>query len=176
MTIRRCLHPNRSGYAHPTERKTPLDVSAARGKALPATLLLLCVGLLGTGSATTTASQLERLDPGITVPSISVDELERALEDKETAPRVIDVRLREDFEADPVLIAGASWRDPNAIDAWVEELSRETPVVVYCVRGHWVSQAATKKLRDMGRNVLQLSGGLEAWKTGGGPTIPGKKP
>jgi rhodanese-related sulfurtransferase len=138
--------------------------------------LYIGVCLFSTVGAAVAARQLERLDPSVKVPSISVDELARALEDGRTAPGVIDVRLREDFDADPVLIAGARWRDPNAIDAWVGELSRDEPIVVYCVRGHWVSQAVTKKLRDQGLNVTQLIGGLEAWKTAGRPTTASKKP
>lgn len=106
---------------------------------------------------------------------MSVEELARAVEEKKPAPRVIDVRLEEDFDADPVLIPDASWRDPNAIEAWAREISPEEEVVVYCVRGRWVSQSVTKKLRDMGFNVSQLTGGIETWKHAGRPTKPGKR-
>ena len=128
---------------------------------------------LSCGSAfavATGAAQLERVAPETEVPSVSVDELASAVREEARAPLVIDVRLEEDFDADPVLIPEATWRDPNAIDSWVEELSPEKPVVVYCVRGHWVSQSVTKKLRDMGLNVAQLTGGIEAWKAAGNRT------
>lgn len=129
---------------------------------------LLGLSVSSAGSAGE-AVQLERVDPSTEVPSVSVEELTRAARDADH-PVVIDVRLREDFDAEPVLIPDASWRDPNAIDSWVGELSPDEPVVVYCVRGRWVSQSVTKKLRDMGLNVAQLTGGIEAWKEAGNPT------
>ncbi len=132
------------------------------------TALLLSLGA-------TPESQLERVDPDVEVPGVTVDELARAV--AETGPPVlIDVRLMEDFEADPVLIPEASWRDPNAIDTWAKELSKETPVVVYCVAGRWVSQSVTKKLIDLGYDVAQLNGGIEAWAEAGEPTKPANDP
>ncbi len=116
------------------------------------------------------ANQLTRLDPEVEVPSVSVSELAGAVETSTTTPRVIDVRLKEDFEADPVLIPSAMWLDPNDADVWAKDFAPETPVVVYCVRGHWVSQAVTKKLLDLGLKVSRLTGGIEAWKAAGKPT------
>lgn len=87
---------------------------------------------------------------------------------------MIDVRFEQDFDSDsdPVLLPRASWRDPNAIDVWARELYWEAVAVVDCVRGHCVGQSVTKKLRDMGLNVSQLTGGIEAWKNTGRPTKP----
>jgi Fe-Mn family superoxide dismutase len=86
------------------------------------------------------------------------------------------VRLEEDFDADPVLLPNASSRDPNAVEAWAREISPEEEVVVYCVRGHWVSQSVTKKLRDSGLNASQLTGGIQAWKAAGNPTTSSGTP
>lgn len=126
--------------------------------------------------ATSAVGQLERVDDDVEIPDISVDELTRAVEKTGARPRLIDVRLAEDFEADPVLIPDASWRDPNAIESWVEELSPGETVIVYCVAGRWVSRSVTKKLLDMGLDVSQLAGGIEAWKAAGKPTAPSKDP
>lgn len=132
-------------------------------------------GLLLFGIGAPASSQLERVDPDVAVPSMSVEELARAVQENTAVPRVIDVRLEEDFDADPVLLPDASWRDPNAIETWAREISPEEGVVVYCVGGHWVSQSVTKKLRDMGLNVSQLTGGIEAWKAEGKPTTMSKR-
>ena len=86
------------------------------------------------------------------------------------------MRLEEDFDADPVLLPNASSRDPNAVEAWAREISPEEEVVVYCVRGHWVSQSVTKKLRDSGLNASQLTGGIQAWKAAGNPTTSSGTP
>lgn len=117
-----------------------------------------------------TAGQLKRVGDDVDVPSVSTSELAIALDAPETSPVVLDVRLEEDLASDPVLIPDASWRDPHAIDTWAEELSKNTPVVVYCVKGKWVSRSATTKLRAMGFEVTQLTGGIEAWKGDGKPT------
>lgn len=153
-------------------RKTlSVPTNPSKMVAIPASVFWSLVCLAAAASA-----QLERVDPSVAVPAMTVQELERASQETESAPRVIDVRLKEDFDADPVLIPDATWRDPNAIDAWAKELSPGAPVVVYCVRGHWVSQSVTKKLRDLGLEVSQLTGGIEAWKAAGKPTEPSTRP
>jgi len=87
--------------------------------------------------------------------------------------RIVDVRLREDFSADPVLLPDASYRDPDDITRWAGEMSPlDGPVIVYCVRGKWVSQKAANYLNDRGFEVYSLDGGIEAWKQEGRPTVP----
>ena len=81
---------------------------------------------------------------------------------------VLDVRLLEDFDADPVLIPDAMYRDPDDISSWAGQMSpADGPVVVYCVKGKWVSQKAATFLNDRGFEVYSLEGGIEGWKSGG---------
>lgn len=93
---------------------------------------------------------------------LSVDELE-ALGDAQDVT-VIDVRLIEDFDADPQLITGAAYRDPDDIGEWAGSLPADRKIVVYCVRGKWVSQKAATYLEGKGYEVYSLEGGIEAWK------------
>ena len=83
---------------------------------------------------------------------------------KEDKVVLLDVRLLEDFEADPVLIPGAEYRNPEDIVAWSSALPEDTKVVVYCVKGKWVSQKVANYLDDQGVEVTSLEGGIEAWK------------
>ncbi len=136
----------------------------------PSTVLGIS-GVFLTAALAAGGTQLQRVDESVRVPGVSVEQLAGA-----SAPFVIDVRLKEDFDADPVLIEGARWKDPQATDSWAKELSLETEVVVYCVKGKWVSQSVTKRLRDLGLNVVQLEGGIEAWKAAGKKTTPVKQP
>ncbi len=92
--------------------------------------------------------------------SISVDELRTAADDVV----ILDVRLIEDFDANPVMIPNALYRDPDRIEGWASEVPRDSRVVVYCVRGKWVSQKAADYLSRQGLDVYTLDGGLEAWK------------
>lgn len=85
---------------------------------------------------------------------------------------VLDVRLIEDFNADPVLVPDALYRDPDDIEQWVGQMSPEDgPVIVYCVRGKWVSQKAANYLKDEGFEVYSLEGGIEGWKSAGQHTL-----
>ncbi len=94
--------------------------------------------------------------------SVSADSLsaERAASDV----TVLDVRLIEDFEADPELIPGALYRNPDDIERWADSLSGDSKVVVYCVRGKWVSHKAADYLSRKGLDAYVLEGGLEAWR------------
>ena len=81
---------------------------------------------------------------------------------------LLDVRRRPAFEAEPRLIPGAVWKDPEQVDRWVAELNPNRSVVVYCVHGHEVSHGVADRLRDLGLEALLLEGGIEAWKASGG--------
>ena len=86
-----------------------------------------------------------------------------------TAPPIlIDVRRSPAFLESDVMISGALRREPEAVGAWTKSLPRASGVVVYCVRGHEVSQEAAAALSDAGLSARYLEGGLEAWKAGGG--------
>ena len=85
--------------------------------------------------------------------------------------RVLDVRLIEDFNSDPVLVPDAMYRDPDDIQQWAGQMSPEDgPVIVYCVRGKWVSQKAANYLKAQGFEVYSLEGGIEGWKSAGQQT------
>jgi rhodanese-related sulfurtransferase len=82
---------------------------------------------------------------------------------------ILDVRRRVAFEAEPRLIPGAVWRNPEDVAIWADALNRNQPVVVYCVHGHEVSQGVVDQLRALGLEAAWLEGGIEAWKTSGRP-------
>ena len=63
-----------------------------------------------------------------------------------------------------MLISGASYNNPEDIQAWSSALPKDSKVVVYCVKGKWVSQKAANYLADKGYEVFSLEGGIEAWE------------
>lgn len=95
--------------------------------------------------------------------SVSPDELKALLEKDPEAAVVIDVRRRNDFEADRHLIPGAQWKDPEQVESWGKDLPQDKPIVVYCVRGGTVSQSVASGLTESGLQVKYLEGGLSAW-------------
>jgi rhodanese-related sulfurtransferase len=86
-----------------------------------------------------------------------------------TEMALLDVRRRPAFEAEPRIIPGAVWRDPEHVAIWADALNRNQPVVVYCVHGHEVSQGVAGHLRAHGFEAAWLEGGIEAWTASGRP-------
>ena len=85
---------------------------------------------------------------------------------------VLDVRLREDYQSNPVLIPNAQYRDPEKMADWAREIRQsDGPVVVYCVRGKWVSQKVAHFLNTQGVEVYSLEDGIDAWQADGLPTV-----
>jgi rhodanese-related sulfurtransferase len=106
----------------------------------------------------------------MSAPSVSPSELARRI-GTSAAPRVLDVRRREVFDGAARVIAGAKWRQHDAVERWADELAREREVVAYCAHGHQVGQAAAARLRAMGLEARYLEGGIEAFEAAGGATI-----
>lgn len=77
---------------------------------------------------------------------------------------VLDVRLLEDYQANEVLIPGANYVNPENIETWASSIPEDTKVVVYCVKGKWVSQKAANYLSEQGLETYTLDGGIEAWQ------------
>ena len=95
-------------------------------------------------------------------PAISVESLRRSRA-SDNPPIVIDVRRAERFNESPFLMKGALRRDPEKVPDWKQTLPAAASVVVYCVKGHEVSQNVAKAL-----GARYLEGGIEAWQQAGG--------
>jgi len=102
-------------------------------------------------------------------PAISPENLYRSL-GSGAAPLVIDVRRPGDFDADDRLIAGAIRHPPDELAHWRETLPPGRPVVVYCVEGAAVGEAAAAALAAAGHEAAYLAGGIRAWREAGRPT------
>jgi len=88
------------------------------------------------------------------------------------APEIIDVRTGEAVAADRVVIPGALLRDPATLLQWSLRLERWREIVVYCKAGHERSVDAASSLCALGFRARPLAGGLAAWKSEGGRTVP----
>lgn len=99
--------------------------------------------------------------------SISASELRSRLAARD-APIVIDVRREAAFRDACAMIGGALRRDPDRVAAWQKSLPAALELVVYCVRGHEVSQGVANALTAAGHAARYLEGGMEAWGATGG--------
>jgi rhodanese-related sulfurtransferase len=105
--------------------------------------------------------------------SISTEKLSR-LVGTPSAPTLIDVRLDEDFAADPRLIPGASRRSHLDIEDWASGLTGQS-VVVICQRGQKLSEGTAAWLRHENIGAEILEGGHLAWREAELPTVPADK-
>ena len=86
------------------------------------------------------------------------------------APTIVDVRIDEDYAADPRLLPGSRRRDFRDTAAWAGEYQGST-VIVTCQKGLKLSQGAAAWLRHMGLDAQSLEGGFESWKAAGQPLM-----
>jgi len=78
-------------------------------------------------------------------------------------PDIIDVRIDDDYGADPRLVPGSRRRDHRAIGSWAPEY-RGKSVIVVCQRGQKLSEGTAAWLRHEGIDAQTLEGGFEAWR------------
>lgn len=89
------------------------------------------------------------------------------------APAIIDVRLADDFAADPRVLPGARQSAHDAIGALAPALAGRATVVV-CQRGKKLSEGAAAVLRTRGIAAEVLEGGWLAAVEAGLPAIPAR--
>src|ERR1700732_2106031 len=102
--------------------------------------------------------------------SISPDKLARLIGTANT-PALIDVRIDEDYAADPRLIPGAARRNHQEAADWGKEFSGRSALVV-CLRGQKLAQGTAAWLRHANVEAETLEGGFEAWKAAKLPLVP----
>lgn len=96
---------------------------------------------------------------------ISVAQLSRLVGTPD-APLVIDVRIDDDFAADPRLIPASQRRSHFDVQDWAASFLNGR-VVVSCQRGLKLSQGVAAWLRHSGVEAITLEGGFEAWRAAG---------
>jgi rhodanese-related sulfurtransferase len=102
--------------------------------------------------------------------SISSDKLSRLI-GTANAPVLIDVRIDEDFAADPRLIPGAMRRSHHNIQDWAAGLAGQS-VVVICQKGEKLSEGTAAWLRHNAIAAETLEGGQLGWQKAELPTVP----
>ena len=102
------------------------------------------------------------------LPSITVDEVKAMLAAGEPV-QVIDTRPRHYSSRAQDMMEGAVWRDPERVDEWIGDLSKNVPVVTFCVYGFHIGCETAATLRKAGFDARYMAGGHYAWKAVKGP-------
>ena len=85
---------------------------------------------------------------------------------------LLDVRRANVRTQHGAAIAGAHWYDPAAWLDWKDSIPSQHPVLLYCAKGHKISQGLTATLRVLGVDARYLVGGMQGWLAEGRPVSP----
>jgi superoxide dismutase, Fe-Mn family len=102
------------------------------------------------------------------LPSIAPEEVQDML-DAGQRVQVIDTRPRHYSTRAHDIVEGAVWRDPERLDEWIGTLSKDQPVVTFCVYGFHIGCQTAAALREAGFDARYMAGGHYAWKAIRGP-------
>ena len=105
--------------------------------------------------------------------AISPDKLSRLIGTAHI-PALIDVRIDEDFDADPRLIPGSVRRAHSDTQDWATSFTGRKTVVI-CQKGQKLSEGTAAILRCGGIDAEVLEGGFAGWKAAKLPTVTGSK-
>jgi rhodanese-related sulfurtransferase len=100
--------------------------------------------------------------------NLTVAEFNTAL--KKSDIQLLDVRTKEEYKQGHIANAlQANWNDDAEFEKRTASLDVKKPLYVYCLSGGR-SAAAASSLRKKGFTVLELKGGINAWKNANMPT------
>jgi thiosulfate sulfurtransferase len=84
---------------------------------------------------------------------------------------LIDVRRDSVVAQDPTSIAGATWHNPAQWLDWKDSIPTNQAAVVYCAKGHEISQGVTAMLAALGVDASFVEGGYQGWKAAALPMV-----
>ena len=102
------------------------------------------------------------------LPSIAPEEVQEMLNAGQRV-QIIDTRPRHYSTRAHDIVEGAVWRDPERLEEWIGELSKDEPVVTFCVYGFHIGCQSAEALRKAGFDARYMAGGHYAWKAIKGP-------
>ena len=102
------------------------------------------------------------------LPSVSIEEV-RAMRERGKRVQIIDTRPRHYAARAQDMMEGAVWRDPERLQDWIGELSKDEPVVTFCVYGFHIGCQTAAALKDAGFDAKYMAGGHYGWKALKGP-------
>ena len=101
------------------------------------------------------------------VPGVGVEEVRALL--AEGKVQLVDTRPKHFVSRDKDIAEGVEWRDPERVQEWMGELSRDKPVVVYCAYGFHVGCRTAVVLREAGFDAKYMTVGHSGWRAVGAP-------
>lgn len=99
---------------------------------------------------------------------LSADEFEKAIDSQKV--QLLDVRTSKEFSSGHIKDAmQADWTNADQFKERIKYVDKDKPVYVYCLAGGR-SAAAAAWMKEHGfSNIIELQGGINAWKTANKP-------
>jgi rhodanese-related sulfurtransferase len=91
------------------------------------------------------------------------------------APVLIDVRIDEDYAANPRLIPASIRKNYAQVQEWAQDLDKSHPLCIICHKGLKLSEGVAAHLRVLGFNAKSLNSGIVGWQAAGYPLISPEK-
>ena len=85
---------------------------------------------------------------------------------------LLDVRRKAVRAADAADLPNARWLDPEQLFAWKDDVARDRPAIVYCAKGHEISQGIAATLCALGLDARFLVDGFAGWRAAQMPVNP----
>jgi rhodanese-related sulfurtransferase len=111
------------------------------------------------------------MNAGPPIPAIDVAEAERRLREDPDRPLLVDVREENEFV--DVRAPGAVLLPMSMFAARAGELPQDRPLMLVCHLGGRSSAAAGFLIRSGRSDVVNVTGGMDAWERGGLPVRRG---
>ncbi len=108
--------------------------------------------------------------PPATIPQMTVNELETRL--RSNGIQVLDVRRAPEWDAGH--IEGATWWPLDNFKVSPPEMEHDAPIAVHCKGGYRSMIAASLLQRAGFRNVINVTGGFDAWQQAKLPAVSAK--
>jgi thioredoxin len=95
--------------------------------------------------------------------SLSTDEFEKGM--TMDSAQILDVRTSAEFNSGHINNALlADWNDTKEFERRISFINKNKPVYVYCLSGGRSGNAASSMRKNGFKNVLELKGGINAWR------------
>ncbi len=101
---------------------------------------------------------------------INIDDFENAVSAENI--QVLDVRTITEYKSGHLKNAlQADWTNKDQFNERVKHIDKSKPVYIYCLSGPRSAQAAELMRKEGYKNVVEMNGGISAWKRRGKPVI-----
>jgi sulfur-carrier protein adenylyltransferase/sulfurtransferase len=100
-----------------------------------------------------------------------IDSLKKIIDKNKDNPDFLLIDVREDFEYKNERIANSKLLPLSQIESWFKKLKKDKKYIIYCRSGNRSEMVVNMMLKEGFKDVVNLDGGILAWKNNEFETI-----